>query len=138
MSDETAAETLYSVTELAELLEVTPRTIRFYEQKDLISPQRAGKTRVYTHRDKARLQLILRGKRLGFSLAEIKEYLDLYEIDRTQQSQLHLLLTKVNKRIANLEAQQRDLQQTLSELYQVQAEAKQALSARMRTDSDAA
>jgi DNA-binding transcriptional MerR regulator len=138
MSDETAAETLYSVTELAELLEVTPRTIRFYEQKDLISPQRAGKTRVYTHRDKARLQLILRGKRLGFSLAEIKEYLDLYEIDRTQQSQLHLLLTKVNKRIASLEAQQRDLQQTLAELYQVQTEAKQALSARMRTDSDAA
>ena len=138
MSDETAAETLYSVTELAELLEVTPRTIRFYEQKDLITPQRAGKTRVYTHRDKARLQLILRGKRLGFSLAEIKEYLDLYEIDRTQQSQLHLLLTKVNKRIASLEAQQRDLQQTLAELYQVQTEAKQALSARMRTDSDAA
>lgn len=138
MSDEPAAETLYSVTELADLLEVTPRTIRFYEQKGLIRPQRAGKTRVYTHRDKARLQLILRGKRLGFSLAEIKEYLDLYEIDRTQQSQLHLLLTKVNKRIESLEAQQRDLQQTLKELYQVQAEAKQALSARLHTDSDAA
>jgi len=138
MSDEPAAETLYSVTELADLLEVTPRTIRFYEQKGLIRPQRAGKTRVYTHRDKARLQLILRGKRLGFSLAEIKEYLDLYEIDRTQQSQLHLLLTKVNKRIDSLEAQQRDLQQTLAELYQVRAEAKEALNARIRTDSDAA
>ena len=138
MSDESAAETLYTVTELADLLEVTPRTIRFYEQKGLINPQRAGKTRVYTHRDKARLQLILRGKRLGFSLAEIKEYLHLYDIDRTQQSQLHLLLTKVNKRIDSLEAQQRDLQQTLAELYQVRAEAKEALNARIRTDSDAA
>lgn len=138
MSDESAAETLYSVTELADVLEVTPRTIRFYEQKGLISPQRAGKTRVYTHRDKARLQLILRGKRLGFSLAEIKEYLDLYDLDRTQQSQLHLLLTKVNQRIDSLESQQRDLQQTLNELYQVKAEAKEALNARMRTDSDAA
>lgn len=137
---------LYTVTELAELLDITPRAIRFYEQKGLIVPQRAGKTRVYTHRDKARLQLILRGKRLGFSLAEIREYLDLYEVDRTQASQLRLLQEKVGERIASLEAQQRDLQQTLSELYDVRAQVDQAMidrvpAARRRAgkqDSDAA
>lgn len=138
MNQDSSAETFYSVTELADLLDVTPRTIRFYEQKDLLAPQRAGKTRVYTHRDKARLQIILRGKRLGFSLAEIKEFLDLYDTDRTQQSQLNLLLAKIGERIESLEAQQRDLQQTLKELYQVQAEAKRALSERIQSDSDAA
>jgi DNA-binding transcriptional MerR regulator len=138
MTHQRTGETFYSVTELAQLLDITPRTIRFYEQKELLAPERAGKTRVYTHRDKARLQIILRGKRLGFSLAEIKEFLELYDADRTQQSQLNLLLTKVGERIESLEAQQRDLQQTLSELYQVQAEAKRALSDRIQNDSDAA
>lgn len=127
-----------SVSELADALDVTTRTIRFYEQKGLLTPQRAGKTRVYTHRDKARLQLILRGKRLGFSLAEIKEYLDLYDADPTQAYQLRLLLGRVDDRIATLEAQQRDLQLTLQELYRVQAEASAALTQRTQTDSDAA
>jgi DNA-binding transcriptional MerR regulator len=128
----------YSVTELAQVLDVTPRTIRFYEQKGLLAPQRAGKTRVYTHRDKARLQLILRGKRLGFSLSEIKEYLDLYDTDHGQSSQIRLLLNKVADRIDLLEAQQRDLEQTLKELYQVRAEAESALTERIKTESDAA
>jgi len=138
MTQDATDQTFYSVTELATILDVTPRTIRFYEQKDLLAPQRAGKTRVYTHRDKARLQIILRGKRLGFSLAEIKEFLDLYDADRTQQSQLNMLLAKLAERIESLEAQQRDLQQTLTELYQVRAEAKQALTERIPSDSDAA
>ena len=76
-------EKLYSVTELAKELGVTPRAIRFYEAKGLITPQRAGGTRVYTHRDRGRLILILRGKKLGFSLREIKDYLDLYVVDTT-------------------------------------------------------
>lgn len=121
---------LFTVTELAKLLDITPRTIRFYEQKGLVSPQRAGKTRVYTHRDKARLQLILRGKRLGFSLAEIGEYLNLYEVDRTQTSQLQLLKQKVGERIDLLEAQQRDLRQTLDELYDVRKQVERALTQR--------
>ncbi len=75
------AAPLYSVSQLARQLGVTARTIRFYEDKHLINPQRAGTTRVYTHRDRARLVLILRGKRLGFSLREIKEFLDLYDAD---------------------------------------------------------
>ena len=138
MPERSSSHSFYSVTELAEALDVTPRTIRFYEQKRLLAPQRAGKTRVYTHRDKARLQLILRGKRLGFSLAEIKEYLDLYDADPTQMYQLRLLLDRVGARIASLEAQQRDLQLTLQELYKVQAEAGAALANRSTTDSDAA
>lgn len=133
-------ERLFTVTELARLLDITARTIRFYEQKGLISPRRAGKTRVYTHRDKARLQLILRGKRLGFSLAEIREYLDLYEVDRTQTSQLKLLQEKVGARIDLLEAQQRDLRQTLAELYDVRDQVDTALAQRTRgaRESDAA
>ncbi|MBV9755883.1 MAG: MerR family transcriptional regulator, partial [Alphaproteobacteria bacterium] len=67
----------YTVTQLSAELGVTPRAIRFYETKGLLAPRRAGTTRVYTHRDRARLILILRGKRLGFSLREIKEYLEL-------------------------------------------------------------
>lgn len=129
-------DTFYSVTELAQALEVTPRTIRFYEQKGLIKPQRAGNTRVYTYKDKARLKLILRGKRLGFSLAEIQEYLDLYDMDRTQASQLQLLLDKVQTRILSLEEQRRDLELTLDELYSVREQARSALTARRRQDND--
>ena len=70
-------DNIYSVTELANLLGITPRAIRFYESKGLVSPRRAGTTRVYNYRDRGRLQIILRGKRLGFSLAEIREYLHL-------------------------------------------------------------
>ena len=84
--------TLFSVSQLARQLGVTTRTIRFYEDKHLISPQRAGTTRVYTHRDRARLMLILRGKRLGFSLREIKEFLDLYDVDPEHHTQVRVLL----------------------------------------------
>src|ERR1035441_4181739 len=93
-------EKLNSVTELAKELGVTPRAIRFYEAKGLITPQRAGSTRVYTHRDRGRLILILRGKKLGFSLREIKDYLDLYVVDTTLVEQIQLLLKGVHTRIA--------------------------------------
>jgi DNA-binding transcriptional MerR regulator len=110
---------LYSVTELANELGMTPRAIRFYETKGLIKPGRAGTTRVYNHRDRARLQLILRGKRLGFTLADIKEYLDLYEIDPSQVKQVQLLLEKVTRRIEELEQQREDLETTLIELAEM-------------------
>ena len=83
---------LYTVTELAKELGMTARAVRFYEDKGLITPQRAGTTRVYSARDRARMILILRGKRLGFSLSAIKEYLDLYDTDITQHAQLRVLL----------------------------------------------
>ncbi|MCA1909654.1 MAG: MerR family DNA-binding transcriptional regulator [Magnetospirillum sp.] len=111
---------LYSVTELARDLGVTPRTVRFYEDQGLILPQRAGNTRIYTHRDRARMILILRGKRLGFSLKEIKEFLDLYVVDTTQVEQLQLLATKVKGRIAQLEDQLQAVQTSLMELRDIE------------------
>jgi DNA-binding transcriptional MerR regulator len=111
---------LYSVTELARNLGVTPRTIRFYEDQGLILPQRAGNTRIYTHRDRARMILILRGKRLGFSLKEIKEFLDLYVVDTTQVEQLQLLAAKVQGRIAQLEDQLQAVETSLTELREIE------------------
>ncbi len=118
---------LFSVNQLAAALGVTPRAIRFYEVKGLIHPRRAGTTRVFDRRDRARLLLVLRGKRLGFSLAEIREFLDLYDTDRTQVSQAQMLLGRVRSRIDELEQQKRDLEQTLKELLEVEREAQAAL-----------
>ncbi|GAA0569227.1 MerR family transcriptional regulator [Rhizomicrobium electricum] len=121
-------EKIYSVTELARDLDITPRTIRFYEDQGLIAPQRAGATRVYTHRDRARMILILRGKRLGFSIKEIKEFLDLYVVDVTQTEQMQLLLTKVRERSRQLEEQRRALDQTLRELKDIEKLTVEALA----------
>ncbi len=111
---------IYSVTELARDLGVTPRAIRFYEDQGLLSPQRAGNTRVYSHRDRARMILILRGKRLGFTLRDIKEFLDLYATDVTQVEQMQLLLKKVRARARLLEDQRRALEETLHELKEIE------------------
>lgn len=121
-------EKIYSVTELARDLDITPRTIRFYEDQGLISPQRAGATRVYTHRDRARMILILRGKRLGFSIKEIKEFLDLYVVDVTQVEQMQLLLNKVRDRARQLEEQRRALELTLRELKDIEKLTVEALN----------
>jgi DNA-binding transcriptional MerR regulator len=117
----------YSVTELGKDLGVSARTIRLYEAKGLIAPCRAGNNRVYTARDRSRMILILRGKRLGFTLREIKEYLDLYDVDPTHAKQLRLLLKSVHARIVRLEDQRIALEQTLAELREVEAQANAAL-----------
>ncbi len=122
------AEPFHTVTQLARDLGITARTIRFYEDKGLIAPQRAGSTRVYTARDRARMILILRGKRLGFSLREIKEYLDLYGVDHTQAEQLRVLRAGVAKRLASLREQLQALQQTIVELEDVQRQAEEAFA----------
>lgn len=111
---------MLTVTELAAQLGVTPRTIRFYEAKGLVSPQRVGTTRVYTARERARLLLVLRGKRLGFSLADIRRYLELYDADPTQLQQIHLLSEGLVRRIAELEQQREDLDAALEELRDMQ------------------
>ena len=118
---------LYTVTELARELGMTARAIRFYEDKGLISPQRAGTTRVYSARDRARMILILRGKRLGFSLSTIKEYLDLYDVDLTQRTQLQLLLDAVAKRREQLLAQRQAIDEAMTELDEIAAQAQAAL-----------
>ncbi|MCC9622770.1 MerR family DNA-binding transcriptional regulator [Thalassospira sp. MA62] len=118
---------LYSITELAEEFDITPRAIRFYETKELLAPQRAGATRVYNYRDRARLMLVLRGKRLGFSLEDIKEYIDLYDADRSRTEQLAHLMLVGRRRISELEQQLEDVQMTLGELRKIEKEAVDAI-----------
>jgi DNA-binding transcriptional MerR regulator len=125
-------EELFSITELAKLLGITPRAIRFYEDRGLVTPRRVGTTRVYTHRDRARMILVLRGKRLGFSLRDIKEYLDLYDAEPTHTEQIQLLRGKVRARIARLEDQRRALDETLLELKDIERQADEALAIRAR------
>jgi DNA-binding transcriptional MerR regulator len=117
----------YSVTQLGLDLGVSARTIRFYEDKGLVSPRRAGNNRVYTTRDRARMILILRGKKLGFTLREVKEYLDLYDADPTHAKQLLLLLKAVRSRIVQLEDQRVALDEALGELREVEAQTRHAL-----------
>jgi DNA-binding transcriptional MerR regulator len=124
------ADVLYTVTGLAEELGVTARTIRFYEDRGLITPGRAGATRVYTHRDRARMKLILRGKRLGFSLRDIREFLELYVPGGTQADQLRKLLKAVRDRLDDLEEQRAALEQTLDELHEIESAAQAALNER--------
>jgi DNA-binding transcriptional MerR regulator len=124
------AAPLYSVSQLAKQLGVTARTIRFYEDKGLITPQRAGTTRVYDHRDRARLILILRGKRLGFSLREIKEFLDLYDADPQHHVQLRQLLVSVRKRMAKLEEQRAAIEESLAELKEIDRQCEDVLASR--------
>ena len=125
-----AATDLFTVNQLAEELGVTARAIRFYEAKGLLAPRRAGATRVFDRRDRARLLLVLRGKRLGFSLASIREFLDLYDADRSQGAQLRLLLESTRGRIRELERQRVDIDQTLRELRGVADEAEKVLRGR--------
>ncbi len=120
-------QNLFSITELANELDISTRTIRFYESKGLLSPQRVGGTRVFQYRDRVRLLLILRGKRLGFSLKDISEYLDLYDADRTHTSQIKLLRSKVDERLEKLEIQLQDLQTTIAELKKMRALTNEAL-----------
>ena len=114
---------LHSIGDLAAECGISPRTIRFYEDHGLISPARAGANRIYSHRDRARLKLILRGKRPGFALSEIKEFLDLYDLDPTQSRQLALMLERTRARIVELEQQQNDIAATLTELRDIEAQA---------------
>lgn len=115
---------LWTISELGDEFGVTTRTIRFYEDKKLLLPQRVGANRVYNYRDKARLQLILRGKRLGFSLNEIKEYIDLYDakLDPMRNEQLSYLSEVVAKRVDELTEQLTDLQEMIGELSSIQQE----------------
>ncbi|MGF1474717.1 MAG: MerR family DNA-binding transcriptional regulator [Geminicoccaceae bacterium] len=110
-----------TIGELARELAMTPRAIRFYEDKGLISPRRFGSQRVYGRRERGRLVLILRGKRLGFSLREIREWLDLYDADTNQIAQSAHLRKKIDHRIAELEDQRVALDETLDELREVRS-----------------
>jgi DNA-binding transcriptional MerR regulator len=118
---------LHTVTQLAAELGITARTLRFYEGKGLITPSRLGTTRVYMARDRARMILILRGKRLGFTLREIQEYLDLYDVDPTLKTQNARLLKFVKARMTKLEQQRTALDEMLLDLQNLQRHAEAAL-----------
>lgn len=126
--DASSHSELYSVTDLAENLGITPRTLRFYEDKRLLTPRRAGNTRVYTHRDRGRMILILRGKRLGFSLSEIREWLDLYDSDPGQVEQMRILAGKAAGRLAALRQQREDIDATIKELEDIVGAAERHLA----------
>jgi DNA-binding transcriptional MerR regulator len=108
---------LFAIADLAKEFGISTRAIRFYEAKGLLAPERVGATRIFRRRDRARLILILRGKRLGFSLRDISDYLSLYDANRSQQVQL--LTAKIDERLVSLEAQLEDLQTTISELKEI-------------------
>jgi DNA-binding transcriptional MerR regulator len=110
----------YSIGELAEMFAITPRAIRFYEDRGLLTPRRAGKNRIFSDRERVRLDFILRGKRLGISLAEIGEWLELYDMEDGKRRQYEVLLEGSRKRIAELERQRNDLDATLNELRAIE------------------
>ena len=108
----------FTVTQLCREFGVTPRALRFYESKGLLHPVREGTRRRFDHRDKARLSLILRGKRFGFSLAEIGELLDLYDTDNTQVSQLTRTLEVAGRRLDDMRRQRDELSVAIAELQE--------------------
>ena len=108
--------TVFSISDLAKEFGVTTRTIRYYEDQGLLSPAREGLNRVFSNRDRVRLKLALRGKRLGFSLAEIRELFELYDVSRDEQRQLEAFLERLERRRALLEQQREDIEVMLSEI----------------------
>jgi DNA-binding transcriptional MerR regulator len=106
----------WTITEVAEEFDVTLRTIRFYEDRGLIAPERRGTARIFHARDRVRLALILRGKRLGFSLEQIAHIVDMYDAEPGEAGQLRYLLAQIEDRRAELELRRRDIEETLVEL----------------------
>ena len=122
---------LFSIGDLAQEFNITTRAIRFYEDKGLLAPGRVSGVRAYNKRDRARLILILRGKRLGFSLEDIAEYLSLYDADPSQVTQLKHLENQVNEAIDKLEQQRIDIDLTIDELNEIRDKVINALTERI-------
>ena len=119
----------WTIAQLADEFGVTHRTIRFYEDRGLVTPERIGTRRVYHPRDRVRLALVLRGKRLGFDLAEIARIVDMYDQEPGEEGQLHYLIEQIERRRAELEQRRRDIDLTLTELDAVERRCREALAA---------
>jgi len=111
----------FGIADLAKEFDVTTRTLRFYEDEGLIAPARQGQRRIFSPRDRVRLKLILRGKRLGFSLDEIREIINLYDAPPGELGQIRFFLDKIRERRVTLERQRDDIAATLAELDDVEA-----------------
>jgi DNA-binding transcriptional MerR regulator len=118
----------WSIAEITKAYGVTPRTVRHYEDVGLLSPERRGTSRIYHHRDRIRLELVLRGRRLGFSLDEISKIVNMYDEQPGEAGQLDYLLEQIAVRRADLEQRRRDIQETLDELDRVEARCREDLA----------
>ena len=118
----------YSISDLSKEFDITTRSIRFYEDQGLITPARKGQTRIYNQRDKVRLKLILRGKRLGFSLAETGRLFELYDVDKTSAKQLTSIMTLIRNKKDDLKQQLDDINAVLIELNDLESNCQKTLT----------
>ena len=121
--------TPYSISDLAQEFNLTTRAIRFYEDEGLLQPGRSGRRRVYGTRDRVRLKLILRGKRLGFSLSEVRDIIEMYDLESGETGQLRYFLEQIQQRRKTLEQQRHDIDLTLEELDQIEPQCQGRLTA---------
>ena len=119
--------TTYSISDLSKEFDITTRSIRFYEDQGLVSPSRKGQTRIYNQRDKVRLKLILRGKRLGFSLAETGRLFELYDVDKTSARQLNSIMELIHNKKNDLKQQLEDISAVLIELNDLEDSCQETL-----------
>lgn len=126
------------IGDMAKKFGVTLRTLRFYEDKGLLNPKREGSTRLYTRRDRARLKLILLGRKVGFSLRDVKQMIDLYDPTGTNAKQLRLTIDKSDKQLARLQKQRQQLDEAIGELTDHMAVVRQLLAERMAPQTSAA
>ena len=124
-----------TIREMCDEFDVTPRTLRFYEAKELLFPIREGQKRLFTKRDRARLKLILRGKRFGFSLEDIRQLLDLYHLDDQQQTQMSKAYEIAKQRLAEMEAKREELGEAIEDLKDQLKRGEEILAAMQQKDA---
>ncbi|MDP6397900.1 MAG: MerR family DNA-binding transcriptional regulator [Arenicellales bacterium] len=128
-ADMAADATTYSISDLAQEFNLTTRAIRFYEDEGLLQPGRSGRRRVYSARDRVRLKLILRGKRLGFSLSEVRDIIEMYDLDSGEAGQLRYFLEQIQQRREALNQRRHDIDLTLEELDTIESQCQGRLAA---------
>ena len=137
MSATNTPQTTYSISDLSKEFDITTRSIRFYEDQGLLKPKRRGQTRIYSLKDRVRLKLILRGKRLGFSLAETRRLFELYDADKSSTTQLNTMLALVEEKKSALQQQMDDIKVVLMELVTVEKRCRETLTDAKTTEAKA-